>query len=138
MIRHHARRGAEGALAFPEFIDSEKRTEEEISITISPTRFKISTALCINDSYLNLLVSTIYLFWFLMYAGMTEPGRGINKDLPNETQNKSNNPGCSTGFRFSWSANLVLAMGALHLDLKLETEIMSSRKWKWNSKYVGL
>ena len=43
MIRHHARRGAEGALAFPEFIDSEKRTEEEISITISPTRFKIST-----------------------------------------------------------------------------------------------
>ena len=30
MIRHHARRGAEGVLAFPEFIDSEKRTEEEI------------------------------------------------------------------------------------------------------------
>ena len=135
MIRHHARRGAEGGFSVPGIyrFRKENRGRNRQSITISPTRFKISTALCINDSYLNLLVSTIYLFWFLMYAGVTEPGRGINKDLPNATQNKSNNPGCSTGFRFSWSANLVLAMGALHLDLKLETKIMRNRKWKRNS-----
>ena len=64
MIRHHARRGAEGALAFPEFIDSEKRTEEEIDnlLLLAPLDSKFQRALCINDSYLNLLVSTIHIF----------------------------------------------------------------------------
>lgn len=55
IFKHLARRGAEGTLAFPEFPDSEKRTEGEInlqSITISPTRFKIPTG-PLNYLYIN-------------------------------------------------------------------------------------
>ena len=46
VIRDRARRGADRALAFTEFADSENRTEEEIDnllLFISLNRFKIPT-----------------------------------------------------------------------------------------------